>query len=159
MMKYTIYTIMLCVVPVLCFSQNELKVDVSFLNETQILLITVKNESSKSFGIFNGRIGTNEFDGSVVYLRKSPQSPVSGEGMFLLIEYDKKADILKEFRPMSWINPYEEKYFGINLKNKRNWLSMKDIFVTIDFSVRLIKEENIVVVGKSKRFETFISIL
>jgi hypothetical protein len=30
MMKYTIYTIMLCVVPVLCFSQNELKVDVSF---------------------------------------------------------------------------------------------------------------------------------
>ena len=76
-----------------------------------------------------------------------------------MIEYDKKADILKEFRPMSWINPYEEKYFGINLKNKRNWLSMKDIFVTIDFSVRLIKEENIVVVGKSKRFETFISIL
>lgn len=79
--------------------------------------------------------------------------------MFLLIEYDKKADILKEFHPMSWINPYEEKYFGINLKNKRNWLSMKDIFVTIDFSVRLIKEKNIVVVGKSKRFETFISIL
>lgn len=36
---------------------------------------------------------------------------------------------------------------------------MKDIFVTIDFSVRLIKEKNIVVVGKSKRFETFISIL
>ena len=158
-MKYTIYTIMLCVVPALCFSQNELKVDVSFLKETQILLITVKNESSKSFGIFNGRIGTNEFDGSVVYLRKNQQSPVSGEGMFLLIEYDKKADILKEFHPMSWINPYEEKYFGINLKNKRNWLSMKDIFVTIDFSVRLIKEKNIVVVVKSKRFETFISIL
>lgn len=36
---------------------------------------------------------------------------------------------------------------------------MKDIFVTIDFSVRLVKEENTVVVGKSKRFETFISIL
>lgn len=157
-MKHTICIIILCTISTLCLSQNELKIDISFLKETQILLIKVKNESSKSFGIFNGRIGTNEFDGSVAYFRKSPQSPISSEGMFLLMEYDKKTDTLKEFRPMSWINPYEEKYFGINLKNKINWLSMKNIFVTIDFSIRLIKDGNTVVVGKRKRFETFINI-
>lgn len=56
-MKYTIYTIMLCVVPALCFSQNELKVDVSFLKETQILLITVKMRVVNHLDI-QCRIGT-----------------------------------------------------------------------------------------------------
>ena len=57
--------------------------------------IKVKNESSsKSFGLFNGRIGTNEFDGSIIYIKESPQSPFSDDAMFLMWEYDEKADTL-----------------------------------------------------------------
>ena len=61
-MKYIICILISFTFSTLCLSQNELKVDVSYLKEKQFLLIKVKNESSsKSFGLFNGRIGTNEF--------------------------------------------------------------------------------------------------
>ena len=69
-MKYIICILISFTFSALCLSQNELKVDVSYLKEKQFLLIKVKNESSsKSFGLFNGRIGTNEFDGSIIYIR------------------------------------------------------------------------------------------
>lgn len=58
-MKYIICILISFTFSTLCLSQNELKVDVSYLKEKQFLLIKVKNESSsKSFGLFNGRIGT-----------------------------------------------------------------------------------------------------
>ena len=84
-MKYIICILISFTFSTLCLSQNELKVDVSYLKEKQFLLIKVKNESSsKSFGLFNGRIGTNEFDGSIIYIRESPPSPFSDDAMFLM---------------------------------------------------------------------------
>ena len=143
----------------MCLSQNELKVDVSYLKEKQFLLIKVKNESSsKSFGLFNGRIGTNEFDGSIIYIRESPQSPFSDDAMFLMWEYDEKADTLKKYRSMSWMNPNEEKCFGITLKNKEKWLNAKSIVVTTKLSIRIIKEGDASVVEKIKCFETLVNI-
>ena len=147
-MKYIICILISFTFSALCLSQNELKVDVSYLKEKQFLLIKVKNESSsKSFGLFNGRIGTNEFDGSIIYIRESPQSPFSDDAMFLMWEYDEKADTLKKYRSMSWMNPNEEKCFGITLKNKEKWLNAKSIVVTTKLSIRIIKEGDASVVG------------
>ena len=148
-MKYIICILISFTFSTLCLSQNELKVDVSYLKEKQFLLIKVKNESSsKSFGLFNGRIGTNEFDGSIIYIRESPQSPFSDDAMFLMWEY----------RSMSWMNPNEEKCFGITLKNKEKWLNAKSIVVTTKLSIRIIKEGDASVVGKIKCFETLVNI-
>ena len=158
-MKYIICILISFTFSTLCLSQNELKVDVSYLKEKQFLLIKVKNESSsKSFGLFNGRIGTNEFDGSIIYIRESSQSPFSDDAMFLMWEYDGKADTLKKYRSMSWMNPNEEKCFGITLKNKEKWLNAKSIVVTTKLSIRIIKEGDASVVGKIKCFETLVNI-
>ena len=158
-MKYIICILISFTFSTLCLSQNELKVDVSYLKEKQFLLIKVKNESSsKSFGLFNGRIGTNEFDGSIIYIRESPQSPFSDDAMFLMWEYDEKADTLKKYRSMSWMNPNEEKCFGITLKNKEKWLNAKSIVVTTKLSIRIIKEGDASAVGKIKCFETLVNI-
>ena len=144
-MKYIICILISFTFSALCLSQNELKVDVSYLKE-------------KQFGLFNGRIGTNEFDGSIIYIRESPQSPFSDDAMFLMWEYDEKADTLKKYRSMSWMNPNEEKCFGITLKNKEKWLNAKSIVVTTKLSIRIIKEGDASVVGKIKCFETLVNI-
>ena len=73
-------------------------------------------------------------------------------------EYDEKADTLKKYRSMSWMNPNEEKCFGITLKNKEKWLNAKSIVVTTKLSIRIIKEGAASVVGKIKCFETLVNI-
>ena len=71
---------------------------------------------------------------------------------------DEKADTLKKYRSMSWMNPNEEKCFGITLKNKEKWLNAKSIVVTTKLSIRIIKEGDASVVGKIKCFETLVNI-
>lgn len=55
-MKYIICILISFTFSALCLSQNELKVDVSYLKEKQVFTYKVKNESSSKSCLFNGRI-------------------------------------------------------------------------------------------------------
>ena len=121
----------------LCFSQDEIKISVSFNKEKELVLVNFRNDSDKLLGINKGSKGTNELDGSVVYLSGITKDNCLAENITFLWEYDTINDRLVPFDKFTWISNHDHACFAILLKGKDELLKLNEIKVQIRFMIMM----------------------
>lgn len=117
----------------LCFSQNELEVNLSYDRVGQVLLIKLKNQTGELLGLDKGMEAPKVYDGSVFYIANMSKDKYNEDEMFALMEYDEVNSKFKRniYRRIIWMQPHEEKCFAVSVKEKSKLLKSDYVFVEI----------------------------
>lgn len=145
-MRY-LYFLLFIVFSSLCFSQNEIKVKMSYDENKKMLLVSVLNESDNLLGVNKGSEGLNELDGSIVYLSKTLTDGAMNQLKTFLWEYDADEKVLCPFRKYTWIPSEKQKSFAIRLEDKEIFRGAEKLYVKICFVVMVPSKV------KGKKFE------
>ena len=141
-MKY-LFTVLLLLNSLVCFSQKELEINLSYDKTNQILLIKLKNLLDSPLGLDRGLEAPKVFDGCVFYITNAPKEKYCNDEMFILMEYDSIKSKFKtnRSRRFIWMHSQEEKCFAVSLKENSKLINSDNAFVEICLTIMIPPKE------------------
>lgn len=136
---YILITLLLLVLP--CFSQDVIKVHVTYNRTNQFLIVEVNNTSNDtSFLIYGQNSETSELSGSCIYVSKTKRQDYNISDMykeqFPLIEFDSRTNTSNGKCPrLIELTPLKKICYGISLKDKGAFFDAKGLYVKVKLIV------------------------